>query len=282
MINNNMMNPMMKNFGMGMGMNNMGMGMNNMGMGMNNIGMGMNNIGMGMNNIGMGMNNIGMGMNNMGMGMNNMGMGNNNIGMGMNNMGMGNNNMGMGMNNIGMGNNNMGMGMNNIGMGNNNIGMGMNNMGMGMSNMGMGMNNMNQNNNIDPPLRMFMIPVVNNINNVDNRIGGKAPKDLIPRTDKFRKADFYKGINQKEKLNIVIQASTGMTVLLPSPPYISIAQLFKNYVKKIGLPETVLEKSITFIFEANVVDPFDPSPISSKFKDNSLIIVIDSQNIISA
>ena len=105
---------------------------------------------------------------------------------------------------------------------------------------------------------------------------------MIPRIDKFRKADFYKGINQKEKLNIVIQASTGMTVLLPSPPYISIAQLFKNYVKKIGLPETVLEKSITFIFEANVVNPFDPSPISSKFKDNSCIIVIDSQNIISA
>ena len=254
MINNNMMNPMMKNFGMGMGMNNMGMGMNNMGMGMNNIGMGMNNIGMGMNNIGMGMNNMGMGMNN----------------------------MGMGNNNIGMGNNNIGMGMNNIGMGMNNIGMGMNNMGMGNNNIGMGNNNMNQNNNIDPPLRMFMIPVVNNINNVDNRIGGKAPKDLIPRTDKFRKADFYKGINQKEKLNIVIQASTGMTVLLPSPPYISIAQLFKNYVKKIGLPETVLEKSITFIFEANVVNPSYPSPISSKFKDKSLIIVIDSQNIISA
>ena len=243
-----MMNPMMNNFGMGMGMNNMGMGMNNFGMGMNNMGMGMNNMGMGMNNMGMGMNN-----------------------------------MGMGMNNIGMGMNNMGMGMNNMGMGMNNMGMGMNNTGMGMNNMGMGMNNMNQNNNnIDPPMKMFMIPVVNNINNIDNRIGGKAPIDLIPRMDKFRKADFYKGINQKEKLNIVIQASTGMTVLLPSPPYISIAQLFKNYVKKINLPETVLEKSITFIFEANVVNPFDPSPISSKFKDNSRITVIDSQNIISA
>ena len=168
--------------------------------------------------------------------------------------------------------------MNNFGMG-----MGMNNMGMGMNNIGMGMNNMNQNNNnIDPPMKMFMIPVVNNINNIDNRIGGKAPIDLIPRIDKFRKADFYKGINQKEKLNIVIQASTGMTVLLPSPPYISIAQLFKNYVKKIHLPETVLEKSITFIFEANVINPFDPNPICSKFKDNSLIIVIDTQNVISA
>ena len=215
-------------------------------------------------------------MNNFGMGINNMGMG-----MGMNNIGMG-----MGINNMGMG-----MGMNNMGMGVNNMNM-MNNPNMNMMNMpnmnmmnmpNMNMNNMNQNNNnISPLMNMFMMPAVNNINNIDNRIGGNVPKDLIPRSDKFSKADFYNNINEKEKLNIVIQASTGMTVLLPSPPYISIAQLFKNYVKKIHLPETVLEKSITFIFEANVINPFDPNPICSKFKDNSLIIVIDTQNVISA
>ena len=228
------LNPMMNNFGMGMGMNNIGMGM-----GINNIGMGM-------------------GMNNMGMGVNNMNM------MNMPNMNMMNNpNMNM------MNNPNMNM---------------MNMPNMNMMNMpNMNMNNMNQNNNnISPLMNMFMMPAVNNINNIDNRIGGNVPKDLIPRSDKFRKADFYNNINEKEKLNIVIQASTGMTVLLPSPPYISIAQLFKNYVKKIHLPETVLEKSITFIFEANVINPFDPNPICSKFKDNSLIIVIDTQNVISA
>ena len=265
------LNPMMNNFGMGI---------NNMGMGMNNIGMGM-----GINNMGMGM-----GMNNMDMGVNNMNMMNNpNMNMmNMPNMNMMNNpNMNM-MNNPNMNmmnNPNMNMmnmpNMNMMNMPNMNM---MNMPNMNMMNMpNMNMNNMNQNNNnISPLMNMFMMPAVNNINNIDNRIGGNVPKDLIPRSDKFSKADFYNNINEKEKLNILIQASTGMTVLLPSPPYISIAQLFKNYVKKIHLPETVLEKSITFIFEANVVNPFDPNPIYSKFKDNSRITVIDTQNVISA
>ena len=268
-----MFNPMMNNFGMGMNNN---MGMNNF-MGFNNN-MGMNNFGIGMNN-NMGMNNF-MGMNN------NIGMNNN---MGMNNMGMGMNNFGMGMNNMG----NVGVGMNNFCM--NNMGMGMNNMGMNMNNMGMNMNNNinnNQNmninnnnsfnNNQNSALKQFNIPSVNNINYMEGRIDGGVPKDLIPRSNKTLKADNYKNFNSNEKINIIIQASSGMHVILPSPKYITIAELFQNYLKKINLPETVLNKDITFIFEANVLNPFDQTLIGTKFRDNSLILVIDVQNIISA
>ena len=251
-----------------------------------------NNNGIGMNNFCMNNNGM-MCMNNMGMCMNNMGMGINNIGMGMNNMGVGMNNIGMGMNNIGMGMNNMGMGMNNMGMGMNNIGIGMNNMGIGMVNMGMGMmnnQNVNVNNMKDMPNNNLVSPMnilkfqssINNINNADRRIGGAVPNEIIPRSFAYKKADFYEGINKKEKINIVIQASSGMTITLPSPPYITIAQLFKNYIKKINLPDSVLGKDITFIYEANVLYPFDNRKLFEKFKDNSLILVIDTQNIISA
>ena len=243
-----MFNPMMNNFGMGMNNNNMSfsnMGMNNF-MGMNN------NIGMNNN---MGMNNMGMGMNNFGMGMNNMG----NVGVGMNNFCM--NNMGMNMNNMG------------INMNNNNIN----------NNQNMNINNNNSfNNNQNSALKQFNIPSVNNINYMEGRICGGVPKDLIPRSNKTLKADNYKNFNSNEKINIIIQASSGMHVILPSPKYITIAELFKNYLKKINLPETVLDKDITFIFEANVLNPFDQTLIGTKFRDNSLILVIDVQNIISA
>ena len=117
---------------------------------------------------------------------------------------------------------------------------------------------------------------------MEGRICGGVPKDLIPRSNKTLKADNYKNFNSNEKINIIIQASSGMHVILPSPKYITIAELFKNYLKKINLPETVLNKDITFIFEANVLNPFDQTQIGNKFRDNSLILVIDVQNIISA
>ena len=116
---------------------------------------------------------------------------------------------------------------------------------------------------------------------MDDRIGGGVPIDLIPRSNKFSIADFYKGFNYGQKINIIIQASSGMSVSLPSPPSISVAQLIKNYLKKLNLPETVLKKDIAFIFQANVLNPYDQNPISTIFRDNSLIIVIDAQNIIS-
>ena len=223
--------------------------------------------------------------NNNGIGMNNFCMKNNGM-MCMNNMGMGMNNMGMGINNIGMGMNNMGMGMNNIGIGMNNLGMGMVNMGMGMmNNQNVNVNNMKDmpNNNLVSPMNILKFQSsINNINNADRRIGGAVPNEIIPRSFAYKKADFYEGINKKEKINIVIQASSGMTITLPSPPYITIAQLFKNYIKKINLPDSVLGKDITFIYEANVLYPFDNRKLFEKFKDNSLILVIDTQNIISA
>ena len=196
------------------------------------------------------------------------------MGMGINNMGMGMNNVGMGMNNMG----NAGVGMNNFGM--NNMGMNINNNNIN-NNQNMNMNN-NFGNNQNSILKNLNIPSVNNINYMEGRIGGGIPKELIRRSNETLKSDNYKNINFNEKLNIVIQASSGMRVLLPSPKYITIAELIQNYLHKINLPETVLKKDITFIFDANVLNPYDLTQIGNKFKDNSLILVIDVQNIISA
>ena len=73
-----------------------------------------------------------------------------------------------------------------------------------------------------------------------------------------------------------------MTIMLPSPPDISVAELIKNYINKINLPVSVLDKDITFIYKTNALNPYNNETINSIFNDNSLVLAIDSQNIIAA
>ena len=60
-------------------------------------------------------------------------------------------------------------------------------------------------------------------------------------------ADFYK--NETGKLNIIMAASTGLVITMPTPPYISIKQLIRNYISKLGLGENVLDGSLVFLFK---------------------------------
>ena len=195
-----------------------------------------------------------------------------------NNMNM---NMGL-MNNMNMMNNmnNMNM-MNKMNMMNN-----MNNMNM-MNNM----NNMNMMNNMNNMNNMNMMNNMNNMNNyMNNENNGKVmknrnsykrepPKELIPRIDRSLRADYYQ--NSEKKINIVMAASSGLNVTMPTPINISIKQLLRNYIKKIGLGEDVLtKKGIIFLFNAHILYVYDERPISTIFKNNACITVVDAQGLI--
>ena len=54
---------------------------------------------------------------------------------------------------------------------------------------------------------------------MDNGIRGSILKDLIPRSNQFRTAYYYKGFNNDQKINIVIQTSSDMAVSLPSQQF---------------------------------------------------------------
>ena len=142
----------------------------------------------------------------------------------------------------------------------------------------------------------------NNINNINNFInmgnsnnnvktiiatGGnqtqpkeKEPKEILPRKKDTIKTDFYK--NEIEKLNIVMATSNGFTIIMPTPPYISIKQLIRNYISKLGLGENVLNGSLIFLFNAAVIDVNDETPVCFLFKNNTAITIVDVKNVIAA
>ena len=59
-------------------------------------------------------------------------------------------------------------------------------------------------------------------------VGGKPSEEIIPRMDKSIKADYFKNINNK--INLVLSASSWLTINIPTPPNISVQQLIKIFL----------------------------------------------------
>ena len=74
-------------------------------------------------------------------------------------------------------------------------------------------------------------------------------------------------------------------MILVVPDYISIKELFKLYVKKLGISESLLGKDIIFLFNALTLEVNDERLISEVFHRGIIavtITVIDSKNVIGA
>ena len=74
-------------------------------------------------------------------------------------------------------------------------------------------------------------------------------------------------------------------MMLVVPDYITIKELFKLYVKKLGISESLLGKDIIFLFNALTLEVNDERLISTVFHkgiQTVTITVIDSKNVIGA
>ena len=234
---------------------------------------------------------------NMNMGMNNM---NNNFNpnQNMNFMGM-NNPMGMNM----MNNNPMGMNMNNNPMGmnmmnNNPIGMNIMNNPMG----GMGPMLMNQNNNM--AMWNFMNNGMNGMamsagniisqhayanssnSNSTTSTANNNPvshsqelKSVLPRN--FQESENLGFSHNSNIKNIKFDASTGIKVLIKADKNITVENLLKEFVHKLGLSENVIGTDLIFLFNGGKLDAHSQETIS-KFPDISTITVFDQNNVIGA
>ena len=255
-LNNNMFN-MNNNMNF---MNNMN-AMNNMNM-MNNMNIMNNMFNNNMNNNMMN-NNMNMNfMNNMNM-MNMMNnMFNNNI--------MNNNNMNM-MNNNNMNNMNM-MNMNMMNLMNNNMNMmNMNPMNNSMNNM----NNMNMNN--------FMNNSQNNNVGINFYQKSPEPAELIQRGDKTKMVEAYPGLQKSNRLNVVMHASSGLRLVMSTPPETPIRVHIRKYLEKLGLGEGVLEKDLVFLINANKLDVNSLARMDTICQGfQTVILVIDVKNVIAA
>lgn len=204
----------------------------------------------------------------------------------------------------------MKMNMNNI----NNVN---NPMPMGNMNNPMGMNNINNNNqqqinkstNLNQPTVYInsevQPPRGDNVylqDQLGNNNNGQT-KETIPRMNKtlYVNENELKGnnafnMNQNQNnfmkfgmssstdiVNVTLIATSGLKVVIPAQKSMPLCQLFKNYVKKVGVPESVIGTKIVFLFNAEKLDVNSTQPISDYFKSfNANITVLDQANIIGA
>jgi len=282
---NNAQQPMFnQNFNMGLGMNIFGM--NNQMNGMfNNQGMNMNNQMNGMNQ----MNGNGM-INSMGNLNNNFQLNqmNNINGMGMNNS-AGNINMNNQMNQF-----NANIQMNGIDM-NNQMNMGsfiMNN-NINFMNFMNQMNQMNQMNDLNMMKMGMNMPFQNNQNNMNfmpnnfqntinisgnNNDSSHEMKSILPRELQNERENFLPNENMK---NIKFDASTGIKVIVRVSRDATIEQAIKEFIKKLGLPESVIGKDLIFLLNGGKLDVNSQESVRT-LPDLASITVFDQNNVIGA
>ena len=204
-----------------------------------------------------------------------------NNGMNFNNMNMNNMNymnmMNM-MNNMNMNNmyNNNGMNFGN--MNNPNANMNNNNMPNSMNNIKIQNNNnfgvQNNNNNMS-----FSAGNVNTNNNGNNN---QQPKELIPRSDKvWKDSSLASANNDQPRINVTFDTSTGLKVIIFVTRNITIRELIKQFIKKIGISESHIGTNIIFLFNGEKMNPFSGDTLYS-FPDVSVITVVDQNNVIGA
>ena len=253
--------------------NNINMMNNNMNNINNNNMIQMNN-----NNLNMMNNNTNM-YNNMNIYNNNMNMYNNNLNMNNTNIYYNNNiNLDMNYNNVMINNNVYNNNMNEVN--NNNMNM-INNNNMNMLNNNMNIMNINNNMNM---MNMNMAEnIIGNISNINSDNNYIRPKNLIPRVNMKNPIDInaYPGGNNAEKLNVVFSSSTGLKILMRTPPYTPIKNFIRKYLEIINLGEEVLNGGIMFLYNASQIDVNSDMPIDSFcVGKTNVITVIDIQYVI--
>ena len=114
------------------------------------------------------------------------------------------------------------------------------------------------------------------------------PKHIIPRGEKtlylYEKGENKLNYNNTNPniINISFTASTGLKLIIATPTNITIKQLIKKYLDRLGLPFEHVDNNLTFLFNGGKVDPESNELLSEKFKNNMVITVFDKAGVIGA
>ena len=85
---------------------------------------------------------------------------------------------------------------------------------------------------------------------------------------------------QTNKINIAFKADNGLNVIINVDKNVTIFDLFKQYMDKIGLSYKNLGTRIQFFYDGTKVNPFSYAPVYSKFKNNQSILVYDENYVV--
>ena len=185
----------------------------------------------------------------------------------MNYMNQNNNQMNM-MNNVGGNVNQMNFNNNNNQMNFNN-----NNNQMNFNNNNNQMNNNNNNNQINNS---------NDNNNFNNANNNKNPGEILPREDKTLYEGDNKGYNQGNLINIALNASSGLKVIVAISPDSTIEELISKYAKRVSIPQDALGKKVIFLFNGGKMEVNSQEKVGKNIKNGAVVTVIDQGGIIGA
>ena len=162
-------------------------------------------------------------------------------------------------------------------------------------------NNMNQNNFNNGNNSFNNMNGFNSVNNINNQniLSGqdyrfvhhdncKQLQPVLPKldhevylNDSENNANTYY-INDNKKINIVFQSNTGLKANLKVSPYITLEQMFKLFINKLGISENYIGKEIAFLFGGKLMNPFSTNLVGHELQDGMFITVFDQNGVIGA
>jgi PAX-interacting protein 1 len=106
-------------------------------------------------------------------------------------------------------------------------------------------------------------------------------RELLPRNNQT--ISYNEVTNQNQcVINLTFIASTGNKILICVNGDVTVENLFKMYVRRLNLPESILEKDIMFNFNGMQLDTTSKEKVMDQFRDGDIIQVYDINNIIGA
>ena len=141
---------------------------------------------------------------------------------------------------------------------------------MNQNNNQMNNNNNNQANNSNAN---------NNLNNMNN---DKNVNEILPREDKTLYEGDNKGYSQGNLINIALNASSGLKVIVAISPDCTIEELILRYAQRAGVPKDALGTKVIFLFNGGKMEVDSQEKLSKYFKNGAVVTVIDQGGIIGA
>ena len=119
----------------------------------------------------------------------------------------------------------------------------------------------------------------NNFTNIQNNGNNTHEmKSILPREIKNERMNFFPDENMK---SIKFDASTGIKVIVTVSKYATIEQAIKEFVKKLGLGENVIDNDLIFLLNGSKMDAHSQDPVIT-LPDFASITVFDQNNVIGA
>ena len=158
----------------------------------------------------------------------------------------------------------------------------------------------NQNFNINNSMRNLNSQISNaaNLNNMNNPMSYSSG-NVVPNVNKPSNNDDDKdkgvlprGGNEDENnilpptgntINVKFDASTGVKKIIRADKKTTLKELLKMYMKKIGLPDTLIGKQVVFLYCGEKIDVESDKTLEEyHIRNMSSITVFDQGNVIGA